>query len=144
MKLKLIMLFLLIVSMASSAEKVKSINKWIPVLGYTHSTTKLFYDVNSMNRSATNIGSISILMTSNKPMHIVVDNRTLVTRSIVKHLAMDCNSGLMAPASNYYYSVAMPTSTDKPFAVYTYNNMSGAETVKKSSLMYGLVCPTPI
>jgi len=141
---KLTLLFLLLVSITSSAGKVKLDNKWIPVIGYKHSTTKLFYDHSSMSRSKANIGSIGLLMTSTKPMNIVVDNTPLVTRSIVKYLVMDCDSGLMAPASNYYYTVAMPTNKDKPFAVYTYENMSGTEQVKKSSLIYGLICPTPI
>jgi len=150
---KLFLLFLLlpiIVLAGSDGEKPipQKPTKWVPVYGFKHPTSKAYVDLNSLTRktseSGGDYGSAGLLLVSPEPVPVPLAGKTILVRSIVKHLVMDCKTGVLAPAIDFFFAVAMPTREDKPLGALRYNDLTGMEEVSKSSLIYLTLCPTYI
>ena len=151
MKLFLLILLLPIVVLAGSNDE-KQIpqkpTKWVPIYGFKHPTSAAFVDSNSISRKASetggDFGSAGILLVSREPVPMPFLGKTILVKSIVKHLVMDCKDGILAPAVDFYFAIDKPTRQDKPIGALKYNDLTGMEEVSKSSLIYKTLCPTYI
>jgi hypothetical protein len=118
---------------------------WVPIYGFIHPTSKVYVDSNSVSRklseSGGDYGSGGILLVSSEPVPIPLAGKIILVKSIVKHLVVDCKSGLMAPAVDFFFAVGLPTRHDKPLGAIRYNDLKGVEEIPKSSLIYKTLCP---
>lgn len=151
MKLFLLLLLLPIVVLAGS-ESEKQIpqkpNNWVPIYGFKHPTSKAYVDSNSVTRklseSGGDYGMGGILLVSAEPVPIPLAGKIIFAKSIVKHLVVDCKSGMLAPAVDFFFAEAMPTRQNKPLGALKYNDLTGVEEISKSSLIYKTLCPVYI
>ncbi len=151
MKLFLLTLLLPVVVLAGSVPEGQIPQKptnWVPIYGFKHPTSTAFVDSNSMSRKASetggDYGSAGILLVSKEPVPMPILGKVVLVKSIVKHLVMDCKSGILAPAVDFYFDIEKPTRKDKPLGAIKYNDLTGMEEVSKSSLIYKTLCPTYI
>lgn len=147
----LLLLLLPIVVLAGSIYEKKIPEKsvkWIPILGFKHPAAKAFIDVNSSKRQITengkDFGSAGILIISKQPLSVTFKDKTVLVKSIVRHMVLDCDSGVLAPAIDFYFTIDKPTKSDTPLATIMYADLEGAEVVSKSSLIYHTLCPVHV
>lgn len=148
--MKLFLLFLLLpMVVLAGGDSEKQIpqkpTNWIPIYGFKHPTSKAYVDTNSVSRklseSGGDYGSGGILLVSPEPVPVPLAGKVIFAKSIVKHLVIDCKSGLLAPAVDFFFAVELPTRQDKPLGALRYNNLTGVEEIPKSSLIYKTLCP---
>jgi len=89
-------------------------------------------------------GSAEILFSANKIFTSTVDGKPVVAKSLVRHLLIECESAILAPVIDYYFTVSKPTRADKPIVVVSYDNLEGATLVSKKSPVYNTLCPVSI
>ena len=147
----LLILLLPIVVLAGSDNEKQIPQKptnWVPIYGFKHPTSKAFVDSNSVSRklseSGGDYGSGGILLVANEPVPVTLAGKIIFAKSIVKHLVVDCKSGLMAPAVDFFFAIELPTRQDKPLGALKYSNLTGVEEIPKSSLIYKTLCPVYI
>jgi len=144
----LILLLPLVVLAGSNTEKQipEKPTNWIPIYGFRHPTSKAYVDSNSVLRkisdSGNDFGTAGILLVSNEPVPVKLAGKIIIAKSLVKHLVMDCKSGIMAPAVDFFFAMDLPTRADKPLGILKYSDLTGIEEVSKSSLIYKTLCPT--
>lgn len=144
----LLILLLPIVVLAGSDTETQIPRKptnWVPIYGFKHPASKAYVDSNSVIRrageSGGDYGSGAILLVSDEPAPVTLAGKTILAKSIVKHLVLDCKLGILAPAVDFFFAVELPTRQDKPLGALRYNNLSGVEEIPKSSLIYKTLCP---
>lgn len=122
--------------------------KWVPIYGFKHPTSTAYVDSNSLSRKASKMdgdyGSGAILLVSKEPVPVTLGDKVVLAKSIVKHLVLDCKSGMLAPAVDFFFAVAMPTRRDTVLGALKYSGLTGMEEIPKTSLIYFTLCPTYI
>lgn len=149
MKIKILFMLLLLICISAigSDEKIpRPPVDWKPVLGFSSPTSKAFIDTNSLERIQTDTAeyvSGDLLISLNEPKRMKTSNgKTVLVRSLVKTVLVDCTSGLIAPLSDLYFEVAMPTRQHKPLGGFEYPvNDNQVQSLEKSSLTYKTFCP---
>lgn len=151
MKQLLLLLLLPIVVLAWSVPEgqiPQKPTKWVPVYGFKHPTSKAYVDSNSLIRKSSesggDYGSGGLLLVSTELVPVPLAGKTILVRSVVKHLLMDCKAGMLAPVIDFFFAIEMPTREDKPLGALRYDDLTGMEKVSKSSLIYLTLCPTYI
>ena len=101
--MKLIAVISAVLSLSVFAETPLPRN-WQPIIG---APAGLFYDRNIIKEGT--YASGSILLSSDTPKPIIVDNKQIMTRSLVKSYVMDCETGTTIAYLDRFYSVPKPT-----------------------------------
>jgi hypothetical protein len=149
MKVSLIVALVLtiIVSCTVFGETSRKPTNWQPVYGVQFPNAKAFIDSNSSEANempgGEKINYAEILISYSVPITTVVGKQTIVFSGMVRHIVVDCSSGLSAPIYDFYFAEAKPTRANKPLGAleYTAPIRDISTTMSKSSPMYQAICP---
>lgn len=152
MGLQFLLVTLVLSATTLIADKVpekQSQPKWHLIEGHKTGPSKMYLDDNSIEKITQNgytftSGSI-LIVADDKSRTIVIEEKTVEFKSIVRHMVVDCSKGNVLPLINYYFAVDKPTREDKPVAAFEY--VQDAKIIiplQKNSLIYESFCPNYI
>jgi len=149
MKIRILLVLLLANILAQSmAQEINIKNtpvKWLPLYSFINKYSKAFIDEGSIRiiiDGKNKFVSQSILISTNDPVNIEVEGKIIEVNSLVKHMVVECNSMVLIPLADYYFTVAMPTREDKPVANVTYPSTPDiAKQLTKDLFIYKAFCP---
>jgi hypothetical protein len=143
-----IFILLFIICIIAFAEEAQLPTDWRPIIGYESSNSRGYVDVNSFvkNISDDNIYVQGIiLITINDPPEVVINDKNIIVKSLVKHISVECTNRYLIRITDFYFSVVKPGRDDKPFGGYKYLAAPEDSTVlNKSSVIYQTFCPAYI
>lgn len=120
---------------------------WQPIIGVSPKAPYLaYFDRNSMavNKEENGIySSGTILLVAKEPVPIIVNNKTIMTKSLMKLYVVECTSGLSVAHTDFYFTVTTPSLETVPVARSEHTS-DQAETLSKDSLIYQVFCPVYI
>ena len=120
---------------------------WQPVIGINPKAPfSAYYDRNSMavNKEENGIySSGTILLVAKQPVPILVNQKTILTRSLMKLYVVECGSGLSVAHTEFYFTVPVPGLETIPVARFE-RTPDQAETLSKDSMLYHIFCPVYI
>ena len=120
---------------------------WQPVIGISpRAPFSAYYDRNSMAVNKEENGSYSsgaILLVAKDPVPILVNKKTILTRSLMKLYVVECGSGLSVAHTEFYFTVPTPSLETIPVARVE-RTPDQAETLPKDSMLYHVFCPVYI
>jgi hypothetical protein len=126
----------------AEGEYVANPPNWQPIIGYKHPTQKAFYDKANQMRNG-NLSGGAILIYDSTPSIIIYHGVPIKYSSLVRHIVVDCDSGLMIPVYDLFYEKQMPNEKDEPIQGIEYEpGGPGKSMLNKSSLIYLTLCPT--
>ncbi len=148
--LALVLTALVSVTVFGAGEKPRKPTNWRPIIGASFPDAKAFIDANSTEKNLAESGDrmmyTEILISYDKPNTTLVGKQKVVFQGMVRHIVVDCESGLSAPIYDFYFAEPKPTRTNKPVGALEYNApiKQIATLMPKSSAIYQAVCPNYI
>lgn len=144
MKGFLLTCFLAIISLTALGEEQP---KWVPIVGFKSQGVKAFVDKNSIQKLKGETGEEYtrgiILMVSEKPIIMVVDEEVVSSKSKATVYIISCETTLLAPVVEMYFDHSFPTNDSKPVAFMEYNPRTVVpKEASKTSLMFSTLCPS--
>lgn len=136
------------ISLVQGADVVKrKPTDWQPMYGFNSPSGQAFVDANS--REIFNVdshhkyNSAEILISFNDVVEVTTDGKNYSVRSVVRHLVAECDSGLMAPVFDIYFTEAVPTRDSTPVTGTQWpTDVRQTSTIlSKNSVLYTTLCP---
>ena len=120
---------------------------WQPIIGISPKASfTAYYDRNSMMVNKEENGSYTsgtLLLVSKQPIPVLVNDKPVNTRSLMKMYVVVCETGLAVAYSDFYFSIPNPGPTSVPVAKVE-RTTEQAETLAKDSVLYHVFCPVYI
>jgi hypothetical protein len=136
------------VSVLANSLDAQEIN-WVKIHSKIYPGVEIFYETGNnttqeANNTVVNFGRILIVYDVDFEKTLL--DRTFKARSVVKHVAIDCKTGITAPVSDTYFAMPFPGSTDRPIVRVRHSLTSVDMTMRlsKKLQLYSILCPTYI
>lgn len=144
-RILLVLLTVCVVAFAQESKTPRPQIKWKPIIGFVETSTKAFYDENSMEKTITENGEYSsgaVLISSKQPKEIELLGKKHQIKSMVRHLVVDCGSRIMMPVMDYFFEIEHPTRLNLPVGGFEYEaSPEFAVKLPKDSPIYATFCP---
>ena len=119
---------------------------WQPIYGFKYRGGKVYIDANSLGynvgkEETFNYGDI--LIVAAEPTEIKKgNNEKFIAKSMVKHLMVECKSGVIIPVQDLYFGVEKPTFVDTPLGAQEYEiNSENAISMNPKNPLLSALCP---
>lgn len=133
------------VSFFAFAQEPQKPNNWQPVYDFKVYGQHAYMDANSFKtdmRGKSKYNTGQMLVSSDVVMEIPINGKIIKARSMVKLMVVECNSGIMVPIFDLYFSQPMPTRKDKPLGGFEYPSVeTSSQVLPKNSILYNSMCP---
>lgn len=118
---------------------------WQLIYGTKIPNSTFYVDSNSLGSSTIDEGTFNygtILIVSDGPAKITVNETTFIARSLAKEVVIDCPTGLVLPITDYYFASAKPARNEKPVKAFEYADRKyDAVVLSKNDPVRLALCP---
>jgi hypothetical protein len=147
--MRIYLLLLLLLGFSAGAQNTPAQPDWKPIYGYKNAVNKAYFDSKSIARKQdkdSDFSSGTLLIMSPQGVPAKNDSgETVLVHSMVRHIVIDCETGMTATLVVMYFLEELPTRQNVPVGTKVYDiDEDNISTFTKNSPIFLTWCGTYI